>query len=81
MSGNTVCTPLGSTCTASTGGKSTVGHRSETLGLQIAYLALSAARTMLPFKLRIPKIDVVLPLLPFECPMCVYTPAVLLLAA
>jgi hypothetical protein len=30
VSGNTVCTPLGSTYTASTGGKSTVGHRLET---------------------------------------------------
>ena len=81
MSGNTVYTPLGSTCTVSTGGKSTVGHRLETLGLQIAYLALSAAYTMLPFELKILKINVILPLLPFKCPICVYTPAVLLLTA
>ena len=64
------------------GGKILLGRRFGSYkGVLIAYLALSAAYTMLPFKLRILKIDIILPLLPFKCPMCVYTPAVLLLAA
>ena len=55
VSGNTACTPLGSTCITLMGGKITVrsplGHQSPEprLGLLNAYLALFAIRTMLPF--------------------------------
>ena len=57
ISGNTACTPLGSTYTILTGGKITIkslfGNQSlePRLGLLNTYLALSAIRTMLPFDL------------------------------
>ena len=68
--------------TISIGGKIPLGRRFGSYKrVLIAYLALSTARTMLPFELKILKINVILPLLPFKCPICVYTPAVLLLTA
>ena len=87
MSGNTAYTPLGSTYIILIGGKITIrsllGDQSFKLRLSLlnTYLALSAIHTMLPFKLRILKIDIILPLFPFKYPMCVYAPAVLLLTA
>src|SRR5580692_1197507 len=88
VSGNTACTPPGSTCITSTGGKITVrsplGNQSPKprLGLLNAYLALSAIHTMLPFNCKLPwdcrKVLYACPC-PFLLP-CMYTmPAVLLL--
>src|SRR5580692_2071163 len=59
VSGNTACTPPGSTCITSIGGKITVrsplGNQSPEprLGLLNAYLALSAIYTMLPFNCKL----------------------------
>ena len=87
VSGNTTYTPPGSTCTTSTGGKIPLGRRSETpvrpvRECPIAYLALIAIRTMLPFIYRLLwNCLICLPLLPFKCPVYMYISIVLPLVA